>query len=145
MLDIEQLRGIMPALVSPLEQDGTVDQAGIRRLIAYVVDAGVTGVVALGSTGESATLCERQRRTVVASVAESLEGRVPLIVGVAQVDLESARAELRAASAAGACAALVTPPYYAPPDQAAIAEFYRRLAADAVLPLLIYNIPLYTK
>ncbi len=139
------LHGILPALVTPLHRNGEVDRDGTRRLIGYVVDGGVDGVVALGSTGESATLGERQRRTLLDTVAEEVRGRVPLIVGVAQVDLDSVRAELRAAAQAGAVAALVAAPFYMPPDQAAILDFYRRLAAADILPLLIYNIPMYTK
>jgi 4-hydroxy-tetrahydrodipicolinate synthase len=145
MHNVEQFGGVMPALVSPLNADGSVDVAGTRTLIDYVIDGGVTGVVALGSTGESATLGRGQRRALVSAVAESIGGRVPLIVGVAQVDLDSARDEIRAAGEAGASAVLVTPPYYAPPDQTSILEFYRRLATDAAVPLLIYNIPMYTK
>jgi 4-hydroxy-tetrahydrodipicolinate synthase len=142
---VASLQGILPALVTPLQRDGEVDLDGTRRLIRHVLDGGVNGVVALGSTGESATLGERQRRTLVETVAEELPGGVPLIVGVAQVDLDSVRSELRAAARAGAVAALVAPPFYMPPDQAAMRDFYRRLAAADILPLLIYNIPMYTK
>jgi 4-hydroxy-tetrahydrodipicolinate synthase len=145
MQSVTELGGILPALVSPLHSVGEIDTDGTRRLIRYVLDGGVNGVVALGSTGESATLSERQRRILVNTVADEIGGRVPLIVGVAQVDLDSVRHELRAASAAGASAALVTPPYYAPPDQAAILDYYRRLAAERILPILVYNIPMYTK
>jgi 4-hydroxy-tetrahydrodipicolinate synthase len=128
-----------------LLRDGEVDLDGTRRLIRHVLDGGVNGVLALGSTGESATLTERQRRVVVEAVAAEVNGRAPLVVGVAQVDLDSVRNELRAAARAGSVAALVTPPYYMPPDQPAILDFYRRLAADDILPLLIYNIPAFTK
>jgi 4-hydroxy-tetrahydrodipicolinate synthase len=145
MHSVSQLGGILPALVSPLHRDGEIDVEGTRRLIRHVLDGGVNGVLALGSTGESATLTRRQRRTLVDTVADEVGSRVPLVVGVAQVDLDSVRDELRAAASAGASAALVTPPYYAPPDQHAILDFYRRLAADDILPILIYNIPLYTK
>jgi 4-hydroxy-tetrahydrodipicolinate synthase len=145
MQNIEQLGGVMPALVSPLNADGSVDVPGTRRLIEHVVAGGVSGVVALGSTGESATLGRRERRALVTAVADALSERVPMIVGVAQVDLDSAIEEIRAAAASGGSAVLVTPPYYAPPDQPSMLEFYRRLAAEASVPILIYNIPMYTK
>jgi 4-hydroxy-tetrahydrodipicolinate synthase len=145
MHHVEQLGGVMPALVSPLNPDGTVDPEGTRRLIDHVIDGGVSGVVALGSTGESATLGRSQRRALVSAVAEAIGGRVPLIVGVTQVDLDSAQEEIRAAAEFGAAAVLVTPPYYAPPDQTTILEFYRRLAAQTSVPILIYNIPMYVK
>ncbi len=145
MHNVEQFGGVMPALVSPLHADGSIDTSGTHRLIDYVIAGGVSGVVALGSTGESATLTRQQRRALVNAVAEALADRVPLIVGVAQVDLDSAQEEIRAAAAAGASAVLVTPPYYAPPDQGTIVDFYRRLAAEASVPILIYNIPIYTK
>jgi 4-hydroxy-tetrahydrodipicolinate synthase len=142
---VEELGGVMPALVSPLDRQGVVDEVGTRRLIERVIEAGATGVVALGSTGESAALSQRQRRSLLTTVAKAVAGRVPLIVGVAQVDPESAADELRAAAAAGACAGLVTPPFYAPPDQPTILDFYRRLASEAILPILVYNLPMYIK
>lgn len=142
---IEELTGVLPALVSPLHRDGTADESGIKRLVEHVIAGGVHGLLALGSTGEGASLGERTRWQILKSVIEAAAGRVPVICGVAQPHLEAARAEVAAASRLGADAALVAPPFYYPTDQATVRAFYRRLAADSKIPLLLYNIPQFTK
>ena len=142
---IEELSGVLPALVSPLHRDGSADESGIKRLVDHVISAGVHGLLALGSTGEGASLGERIRWQVLKSVIEAGAGRVPVICGVAQPHLDAARAEVAAASRLGADAALVAPPFYYPTDRATVRAFYRRLAADSKIPLLLYNIPQFTK
>jgi 4-hydroxy-tetrahydrodipicolinate synthase len=135
----------LPALVSPLHRDGSADEAGIKRLVEHVISGGVHGLLALGSTGEGAALGERTRWQVLKSVVEAADGRVPVICGIAQPHLEAARAEVASAARFGADAALVAPPFYYPTDQATVRAFYRRVAADSKLPLLLYNIPQFTK
>ncbi len=142
---IEELSGVLPALVTPLHRDGSADEAGIKRLVEHVLGAGVHGVLALGSTGEGAALGERTRSQVVTCVVDAVAGRVPVLCGVAQPHLEAARAEVAAASRLGAQAALVAPPFYYLIDQATVLAFYRRLAAESKIPLFLYNIPQYTK
>jgi len=145
MTEIEELHGVLPALVTPLRQDGTVDEPAIGRLVEHVLAGGVHGLLALGSTGETASLDEPSRRLVLAAVVRAAGGRVPVICGVAQTHLAAARAEVAAAAELGAVAALVTPPFYYPIDQATVLGFYRRLAAESPLPILVYNIPQFTK
>jgi 4-hydroxy-tetrahydrodipicolinate synthase len=142
---IEELSGVLPALVSPLHRDGSADESAIRRLVDHVIAGGVHGLLALGSTGEGASLAERIRWQVLTSVIEAGAGRVPVICGVAQPHIEAARGEVAAASRLGADAALVAPPFYYPTDQVTVRAFYRRLAADSKIPLLLYNIPQFTK
>lgn len=142
---IEALSGVLPALVSPLHRDGSADESGIKRLVEHVIAGGVRGLLPLGSTGEGAALGERTRWQILKSVIDAAAGRVPVICGVAQPHLEAARAEVAAAARLGAAAALVAPPFYYPTDQATVRAFYRRLAADSKIPLLLYNIPQFTK
>ncbi len=142
---IEDLTGVLPALATPLHRDGSADEAGIQRLVEHTIAGGVHGLLPLGSTGEGASLGEKTRWQVLRCVVEAAAGRVPVICGVAQPHLESARAEVAAASRLGANAALVAPPFYYPTDQATVLAFYRRLAAESKIPLLLYNIPQFTK
>jgi 4-hydroxy-tetrahydrodipicolinate synthase len=142
---IEELSGVLPALVTPLHRDGSADEAGIKRLVEHVISGGVNGLLPLGSTGEGAALGERTRWQVLKSVVDAAAGRVPVICGVAQPHLEAARAEVAAAARLGASAALVAPPFYYPTDQTTVRAFYRRLAANSKIPLLLYNIPQFTK
>lgn len=140
-----RLAGVLVALVSPLHQDGSADEPAMARLVERMLAGGVNGLLALGSTGETASLDERSRRAILAAAVTAARGRVPVLCGVAQSHLAAARAELHAAADLGADAALVAPPYYYPMDQASLKEFYRELARGSRLPILLYNIPQFTK
>ncbi len=145
MAAIEDLTGVLPALISPLQADGTVDEAAAGRLVEHVIAGGVTGLLALGSTGETASLDEKARRTMLSTVVAAAAGRVPVICGVAQSHLAAARIEMEAGARLGAAAALVAPPFYYPMDQTTLIAFYRQLAKGSPLPILLYNIPQNTK
>src|SRR5437588_2529965 len=141
----ESLAGVLVALASPLQPDGAVDEPAVARLVEHVLAGGVRGLVALGSTGETASLDEISRRKVLDAVVKAAHGRVPVICGVAQSHVSASRAEIEAAATLGADAVLVAPPFYYPMDQPGVLAFYRQLAEDAPLPILLYNIPQFTK
>jgi 4-hydroxy-tetrahydrodipicolinate synthase len=145
MFSVERLSGVLVALASPVRQDGAIDTPGVKRLVDHVLAGGVHGLLALGSTGETASLDEASRRAILRAVVGAAGGRVPVICGVAQSHLAAARAEVEAAASLGADAALVAPPFYYPMDQAKVLAFYRELADGAQVPLMLYNIPQFTK
>jgi len=145
VFQLDRLSGVLVALASPMTREGEVDPDGVARLVEHVIDGGVHGVLALGSTGETASLDERSRRMVLDGVIKAAGGRVPVLCGVAQSQLASAVAEVDAAAKAGADAALVAPPFYYPTDQAGVLAFYRAVAERASIPILVYNIPQFTK
>lgn len=145
MARIDALAGVLVALASPMTKGGAVDGAGIGRLVEHVISGGVHGVLALGSTGETASLDERARREVLDAVVTASAGRVPVLCGIAQSQLSTAIAEVAAAARAGADAALVAPPFYYPTDATGVLAFYREVAAGAEIPILVYNIPQFTK
>jgi 4-hydroxy-tetrahydrodipicolinate synthase len=145
MFRIQDLRGVLPALATPLSQDGAVDEPAVGRLVEHVLAGGVHGLLPLGSTGEAASLDGPARRKLLGVVVKAAAGRVPVLCGVVQSQLAAARADVKAAAELGAIAALVAPPYYYPIDQATVLAFYRAMAADSPLPILVYNIPQNTK
>jgi dihydrodipicolinate synthase/N-acetylneuraminate lyase len=145
MQNVENLSGVLVALASPMGEDGRVDEAGTARLVEHVLAGGVHGLLALGSTGETASLDESSRRKLLATVVGANHGRVPVFCGVAQPQLSVARAEIEAAARLGADAALVAPPFYYPTDQAGVLAFYREVAKGSPLPVFLYNIPQFTK
>jgi 4-hydroxy-tetrahydrodipicolinate synthase len=145
MFEVATLRGVLPALVTPLTEEGTVDEPAVERLVDHVLAGGVSGLVPLGSTGETASLDEPARRRMLGAVLKAARGRVPVICGVAQSHLAAAQAEVQAAAGLGADAVLVAPPFYYPIDQATVLAFYRTLAASSTIPILLYNIPQFTK
>src|SRR5260370_35360334 len=107
---IEDLSGVLPALVSPLHRDGSADESGIKRLVEHVISGGVHGLLALGSTGEGAALGERIRWQVLKSVIEAGPGPVPVIFGVARPPPDAGRGEVAAAAPLGAHAPPGAPP-----------------------------------
>src|SRR5487761_70500 len=145
MMKLHELRGVLPALVTPLTRDGAVDEPGVDRLVEHVLAGGVHGLLALGSTGEVASLDQTARRQVLTAVVRAGGGRVPVLCGIAHSRLADAVAEVIAAAQIGADAVLVAPPYYYPTDQPTVLSFYRTLAAKSRLPILGYNIPQNTK
>jgi 4-hydroxy-tetrahydrodipicolinate synthase len=144
-MDVRGLTGVLPALVTPLTAEGAVDEPAVERLVEHVLSGGVSGLLPLGSTGETASLDEPSRRTMLAATVKAARGRVPVICGVAQSHLSAALAEVAAASALGADAALVAPPFYYLVDQQTVMAFYRAVAASSSIPVFLYNIPQYTK
>src|ERR1700675_158145 len=120
MFKLKDLRGVLPALATPLTRDGEVDEPAVQRLVEHVLAGGVHGLLPLGSTGEAASLDESSRRKVLAAVVKVAAAWVPVICGVVQSQLAAARADVSAAAELGAIAALVAPPYYYPIDQATV-------------------------
>lgn len=145
MFALDRVSGVLVALATPLNRDGSVDEPSITRLVEHVLAGGVHGLLPLGSTGEGAALDEAARRRVLSAVVEAGAGRVPVICGVAQASVASVRTEIESAARLGADAVLVAPPFYYPMDQASVLAFYRRIAEDAPVPILVYNIPQFTK
>ena len=145
MFALDRVSGVLVALATPLNRDGSVDEPSITRLVEHVLAGGVHGLLPLGSTGEGAALDEVARRRVLSAVVEAGAGRVPVICGVAQASVASVRTEIESAARLGADAVLVAPPFYYPMDQASVLAFYRRIAEDAPVPILVYNIPQFTK
>jgi 4-hydroxy-tetrahydrodipicolinate synthase len=136
---------VIVALLTPVTQEGRVDHGALRRLVERLVDRGVTGVSPLGSTGEGYSLGLEQRLAVVDTVARSVPAGMPVIPGVFAHNHEQAVAEIAAYADRGGTAVLAAPPSYYPLQAAEQERYFSRLADAAALPLVLYNIPVYTK
>ncbi|SEM61827.1 4-hydroxy-tetrahydrodipicolinate synthase [Sphingomonas gellani] len=136
--------GSIPALVTPFASDGTFDEAAFRDLVDWQIDEGSAALVACGTTGEAATLTFEEHFHVVRVCVDQARGRVPVIAGAGSNDTRVAASNLQAARAAGADAALMVPPYYNRPGQEGIFRHFAALAADAPLPIVLYNVPART-
>ncbi|RLL68203.1 dihydrodipicolinate synthase family protein [Streptomyces sp. Z26] len=135
------LRGVVPPLCTPLTPTGDVDTRSLRALVEHQLVAGVHGLFAVGSTGETAHLSDARRRTTIRTVAEAVAGRVPVLAGV--VDTSTARVldQARAAADAGADALVATAPFYAATHPLETADHFRRVRDGVDLPLFAYDIP----
>jgi 4-hydroxy-tetrahydrodipicolinate synthase len=136
-------KGVFTALVTPF-RDGAVDEAALAALVERQIAAGVHGLVAVGTTGESATLGHEEQGRVVGLTVEVAAGRVPVIAGAGSYATAEAIALAGQAKAAGAAAALVVTPYYNRPSQEGLYRHYAAVAAAARLPLIVYNVPART-
>ncbi len=133
--------GVVPPVATPLHSDGTIDHDSLRKLISHLIDAGVNGLFALGSTGETAYLTNAQRVEVVSTIVSAADGRVPVIAGA--IELTSARvAELaRELEAAGVDAIVATAPLYTLNSMSEIAAHFRSIADAISVPLWAYDVP----
>lgn len=139
------LDGVIVALVTPLDREGRVDHAALRQLVERVVSRGVTGVSPLGSTGEGYSLGLEQRLAVVDTVARAVPAGMPVIPGVFAHNHEQAVDEIAAYAGHGGTAVLAAPPSYYPMAEAEQRAYFSRVADAAALPLVLYNIPRFTK
>jgi 2-dehydro-3-deoxy-D-pentonate aldolase len=140
-LQKSQLRGVIPPLVSPLNADGSVDIAGFQRLIEHVLQGGVAGVFVLGTTGEGVGISYSKRRQLVEAAAETIEGRVPLYVGITDTCLEEAIDLTDFSFHCGANSVVAAAPYYLPIDQHLTQRYFSLLADASQLPVVLYNMP----
>lgn len=134
-------RGVVPPLLTPMHADGSLDLDSLDSLVDHLVDAGVHGVFALGSSGQVAYLTDAERDTVVRRVADRLAGRVPLVVGIPDFTARRIADHGRRAADNGADAVVMTAPLYALQDGAEIADSFRMVAAEVPVPLLAYDVP----
>jgi 4-hydroxy-tetrahydrodipicolinate synthase len=139
------LDGVIVALLTPLDREGRVDHGALRQLVERVVAGGVTGVSPLGSTGEGYSLGLEQRRAVVETVAGAVPAGMPVIPGVFAHNHEQAIEEIAAYAGHGGTAVLTAPPGYYPLAAGEQEAYFSRVADDAALPLVLYNIPVFTK
>jgi 4-hydroxy-tetrahydrodipicolinate synthase len=134
-------RGSMVALITPMHENGAVDEAALRRLIDFHVEQGTDAIVAVGTTGESATLDEQEHCEVIRQVVAHVAGRVPVIAGTGANATTEAIALTQCARTAGADACLLVTPYYNKPTQEGLYRHYRAVAEAVDIPQILYNVP----
>lgn len=140
------LRGLYVPLITPFTDDGELAPEALEKLAHAVIDSGAAGIVALGTTGEPATLTAAERHAVLDIVARACRERgAELIVGAGSNDTAASARELRdLAARPGVSAALTVVPYYTRPSEEGVVAHFTRLAADSPVPLIVYNIPYRT-
>jgi len=134
-------KGSLVALITPMREDGTVDEKAYAEFVDWQIKEGTHAVVPVGTTGESPTLSHDEHRRVVEIAIEVAKGRVPVIAGAGSNSTEEAIALARHAKEAGADAALIVTPYYNKPTQEGMFLHFSAIADAVDLPIIIYNIP----
>ena len=133
-------KGSMPALVTPF-RNGDLDLDALKHLVDWHIGEGSTGLVPVGTTGESPTLSHDEHETVVAEVVKAAAGRVPVIAGAGSNNTVEAVRFVEFAARVGADAALVVTPYYNKPTQRGLIAHFTAVHDCADIPIIIYNIP----
>ena len=134
-------KGSMVAMVTPMHEDGVVDDAALSRLVEFHIENGTNAIIAVGTTGESATLDIRENNQVIARVVERVNGRIPVIGGTGSNSTHEAISMTLSAKDAGVDACLLVTPYYNKPTQEGLYRHFMTIAEAVEIPQILYNVP----
>jgi len=135
------IRGSIVALITPMDSEGAVDDEALSRLVELHIESGTAAIVAVGTTGESATLDFDEHCAVIARTVGLASGRIPVIAGTGANSTREAIELTRCAAQAGADAALLVTPYYNKPTQEGLYLHHRAIADAVAIPQILYNVP----
>ena len=135
------IQGSIVALVTPMFENGAVDKESLKKLVEYHIAQGTDALVAVGTSGESATLDEDEHIDVIKSVVDSVGGRIPVIAGTGANSTTEAITLTRKAKQAGADACLLVTPYYNKPTQEGLYLHHKAIAEAVDIPQILYNVP----
>jgi 4-hydroxy-tetrahydrodipicolinate synthase len=138
---MKALTGTGVALVTPFNDDTSIDFDGLGKLVKHVTEGRVDYLVVLGTTGESATMSAEERDSVLAYVKEVNKGKLPLVFGIGGNNTQAVIAEMKRVDLSGVTAILSASPYYNKPTQEGIYQHYKMLAENTPLPIILYNVP----
>ncbi len=133
--------GIIPALVTPMKDDESIDEQGLRAVVNHVLEGGVHGVFAVGSQGEFYALSKEEKKQVLQIVVDEVDGRVPVYAGTAALTTKEVINLTKMAADVGAAAASVLTPFFISPTQDELMRHYESVANAVNLPLLLYGNP----
>jgi len=129
------------AIVTPFSKDGNVDFKGLTSLIEHLIKGKVEYLVVLGTTGESAVLTKDEKSAVINHVVDTVEGRVPLVLGIGGNNTQEVVDTIKHSNLKGFSAILSVSPYYNKPSQEGIYQHYKMIAGVSPLPIILYNVP----
>jgi 4-hydroxy-tetrahydrodipicolinate synthase len=136
-----KFEGTIVAMVTPYTKNDEIDEEGIRENINYLIEKGVSGILAAGTTGESATISHDEHRKLVDILIDEVNGRVTTIAGAGSNSSKEALGLVKHAEDTGADAALVITPYYNKPQPHGLYEHYKLLTESSDIPIVVYNVP----
>lgn len=135
------LNGIVPPVLTPMDDEGNLDLASLDAIVDHLIEHGCTALFVLGSSGQVAYLTDEQRDIVIGRVVERAAGRVPVLAGTPDMIGARVAEQAKRAEKLGAAAVVVTAPLYALNNEAEIAEHFRMVAAAVSIPVIAYDVP----
>jgi 4-hydroxy-tetrahydrodipicolinate synthase len=138
---MKKFRGTGVAIVTPFKNDLSIDFAALGRVLNHVIEGGVNYIVALGTTGESVTLTKDEKKAVMSHVIETVNKRVPVVVGIGGNNTQEIINFVRQTGLSGVDAVLSVAPYYNKPGQRGLFQHFKAFANSCPLPVILYNVP----
>jgi 4-hydroxy-tetrahydrodipicolinate synthase len=138
---MSKIHGSLVAIVTPMEEDGSLDLEAFRKLLDWHIAEGTDGIVVVGTTGESPTVDFDEHRLLIRTAVEHAKGRVPVIAGTGANSTREAIELAAYAKQAGADASLTVVPYYNKPTQEGLYRHFRAIAEAVAMPHILYNVP----
>lgn len=135
------IKGSLVAIVTPMQEDGSLDMAAFRALIDFHIAEGSDGIVVVGTTGESPTVDVEEHELLIAEAVKHVAGRIPVIAGTGANSTKEAIELAAFSKRAGADASLTVVPYYNKPTQEGLYQHFKAIAEAVDLPLVLYNVP----
>ncbi|MBW1696325.1 MAG: dihydrodipicolinate synthase family protein [Deltaproteobacteria bacterium] len=144
MITSKDIKGVIAAIATPFKDNEDLDLQGLGKLTRHLIDCGVDGIMAVGGTGEFPHLDREEKKTAIEVISKEAKGNVPVIANTSACSTREALQLMEDARQAGADAAIMVPPYYFVLDDSALFYHFKTLAEAKLLPVVVYNNPLYT-
>ncbi len=141
MMDMDNLHGTGVALITPFNEDFSVDVAGLQRVVEHSIKNGVDYLVVLGTTAETATLTSEEKQLVIQTVIKTNAGRLPLVLGVGGNNTMQVVADLKTIDLSEFVAILSVSPYYNKPTQEGVYQHFKAISVASPKPIILYNVP----
>ncbi len=138
------VKGVIAAIATPFKENEDLDLDGLKKLTRYLIDGGVDGIMAVGGTGEFPHLDREEKKMAIQAISEETKGNVPVIANTSACSTRETLQLMRDAKDVGADAAIMVPPYYFVLDDNALLFHFKSVAEEKILPVVVYNNPLYT-
>lgn len=144
MIRSEDIKGIIPAVITPFSENEEVNYTGLEVITKYLLDGGVDAIMTTGGTGEFVHLSREEKKRVIRSIGKVCKEKVPVIAGTSACSTRECLQLMEDARESGADATIMVPPYYFVLNEEAVFNHFKILADADILPIVIYNNPLYT-
>jgi 4-hydroxy-tetrahydrodipicolinate synthase len=138
---MKKFKGTGVAIITPFKNDSSIDFKALGRVINHVIKGGVSYIVAMGTTGEASTLTKDEKHALVSYVTETVDSRVPLVVGIGGNNTQEVINTIMEIDLQGVDGILSVAPYYNKPSQRGLFQHFKAIATCSPLPLIIYNVP----
>jgi 4-hydroxy-tetrahydrodipicolinate synthase len=138
---MKKFRGTGVAIVTPFKNDSSIDFAAMGRVINHVLSGGVNYIVLMGTTGESVTLTRDEKKALTAYVLETVDNRVPIVIGVGGNNTQDIINCIKNSNLKGVDGILSVAPYYNKPNQRGLLQHFKAIATCSPIPLILYNVP----